>query len=108
MKKRKSVEWKLIGVEEYEPEAVKEEKFLLEIKPLIDIGAMLIMKLRNYIYEWELKGKKQYSNSTIIDAKLKLSSMEFSSTAYALSHDNKQNIENFFSLYFLVHNNHFL
>jgi len=33
-------------VEENEPEAMKEVKLLLEIKPLIAIGAMLIMKLR--------------------------------------------------------------
>jgi len=38
-------------VEEDEPEAMKEVKLLLEIKPLIAIDAMLIMKLRSYMYQ---------------------------------------------------------
>jgi len=53
MKKIKWVEWKLKVVEEDEPEAMKEVKLLLEIKPLIAIDAMLIMKLRSYMYQWE-------------------------------------------------------
>jgi hypothetical protein len=40
--KIKWVEWILIVVKEGEPEAMKEVKFLLEIKPLIDIGAIYI------------------------------------------------------------------
>jgi len=52
MKKIKWVEWKLKVVEENEPEAMKEVKLLLEIKPLIAIGAMLIMKLRTEKWEW--------------------------------------------------------
>lgn len=53
MKKIKWVEWKLTVVEENEPEAMEEVmKLLLEIKPLIAIGAMLIMKLRTERWEW--------------------------------------------------------
>lgn len=85
---------KLIVVKEDEPEEMKEVKFVLEIKPLIAIGTMLILKLRNYYHM--------------------LSSIEFSSSAYAFSLSKVERehvflwnifswIIEFFSLYFLVH-----